>query len=90
VKRRYRLRLYVLGSSGAVRGGARNLRAALDACIQGRYELQIVDVERHPRLVEQDRIIATPTLLRLRPVPERRAIGSVEDPAQLRAALDLI
>jgi circadian clock protein KaiB len=49
----------------------------------------ILDVGEHPDLAAQDRILATPTLVREQPQPLLRIIGDVSDLAQLTARLGL-
>jgi circadian clock protein KaiB len=39
----------------------------------------VVDVVERPELAEQERIIATPTVVRRAPPPTRRVIGDLSD-----------
>ena len=55
-----------------------------DACL-----LDIVDVTRSPDRADDARILATPTLIRLTPKPERRVTGDLADAERVLAALDL-
>jgi circadian clock protein KaiB len=43
----------------------------------------------HPERAEEDRIIATPTVIRLVPVPPKRVIGDLSDLELAAIALDL-
>ena len=43
------------------------------------YSLKIVDVLEDPGIAEDVRILATPTLVRVQPSPERRLIGDLSD-----------
>lgn len=66
-----------------------DLRAALDACIAGRYELDVVDLRARPDLAAADQVIVAPTVLRLAPPPVRRAVGELSDAGELAVALEL-
>ncbi len=61
----------------------------LDASIPGRYDLEIVDLARHPERAEKDSVIAAPTVVRVSPAPQRRAIGELSDAAAVCSALAL-
>lgn len=82
-----RLRLYVAGHApNSVRAIA-NARAICDEHFAAGHELEIVDLLEHPKRALTDRIIVTPTLLRLLPLPVRRIVGSLSDTNQLLLAL---
>ena len=66
-----------------------DLRESLDACIPGRYDLEVVDLRARPDLGAADQVMAVPTVIRLAPEPVRRAVGDLGDARQLAAALDI-
>jgi circadian clock protein KaiB len=82
------LRLYVVGgtppSERAVRGVER-LRAELD----GEADVEVVDLRERPDVAEQERIIATPLLVRVSPEPVRRIVGDLSDLERVRWSLGL-
>jgi circadian clock protein KaiB len=86
---RYLLRLFVTGSSPRTSVAISNLRRICDATLEGRYDLEIVDVLDDPQSAEEARVLATPTLIRQLPLPLRRVIGDLSDPAQVLLGLDL-
>ena len=49
----------------------------------------IIDVLERPQLAEEDKILATPTLIRESPTPPRRIIGDLSDPEKVILSLDL-
>ncbi len=77
------LRLYVNAASPESLLVERNLRALCDEAGL-RYTVEIVDVTEDPEAAERDRIVLTPTLIRLTP-PEMRVAGDLSD---TEAALD--
>ena len=85
----YEFRLYVTDETGRSRRAAENLTALCEARLPGIYELEVVDVLDRPDLAEEEGIIATPTVIRRAPLPERRVIGDLSDPALAATALDL-
>jgi circadian clock protein KaiB len=85
----YRFKLFVTGETGRSRQAADNLRELCEAHVAGVYELEVIDVLDHPERAEEDRIIATPTVIRLVPVPPKRVIGDLSDLELAAIALDL-
>lgn len=81
---RLRLRLYVNGESVHAGSVESNLR---DICDHAglEYDLEILDVIAHPQRADDDRVMVTPTLIRLAPHPVLRVAGDLSDVA---AALD--
>ena len=57
--------------------------------LSGRYELEIIDVHEHPEKAEQDKILATPTLIKQLPPPLRRVIGDLSDADKVLLGLEL-
>jgi len=85
----YRFRLYVLGGQVGSARAEPDVRKTLDAILPDRYELEVVDLRARPDLAAADGVMVVPTILRLAPSPVRRAVGSLESPAALAAALGL-
>jgi len=85
----YRFELYVAGNSPNGVRAEENLRRVLDAHIGGAYTLDVIDVLREPDRAEAARVLAAPTLIKLRPDPVRRAIGDFKDGERLLSALDI-
>ena len=57
--------------------------------LAGRVELKVVDIELHPEALEQDHILAIPTLVKRLPKPLRRIVGDLTKEEVVRAALDI-
>ena len=86
---KYRFRLYVTGSAPSSRRAIHNLRALCESELQGRYEIEVIDVLEHPALAGTEKILATPTLVRKLPEPIRKLIGDLSDREKVRFGLDL-
>lgn len=73
------LTLYVMGGSHRSARAVRNLRRLIDEA-GAEVEVEVVDVIERPERGEQDRVVATPTLVRRGPGPQRRLIGDLSQP----------
>ena len=82
---RYRFRLYVAGDGPISQRVRENLRRHVLAPLGDRAEVEVVDLLRDVRRTRTDRIVATPTLVRLEPAPVVRLIGDLTDFARVRA-----
>ncbi len=87
-KRLLSLRLYVAGNAPNSLRAVANTKAICEEFLTARYDLEIVDLLKHPERAIADGIIVTPTLLRLRPLPVQRAIGNLSDTPQVLLMLD--
>jgi len=88
-KTRYVLRLYVTGTTQHSARAIVNIRKICEEHLQGRYELEIVDISQHPTLLESEQIIAAPTLIKKLPAPLRRFIGDMSQTERILRGLDL-
>jgi circadian clock protein KaiB len=86
---RYTLRLYVAGMTPRSTRAIANIKAICEEQLQGRYDLQVIDLYQHPALAEGEQIVALPTLVRKLPPPLRRMIGDLSDREQVLIGLDL-
>ena len=86
---RYVLRLYVTGTTRHSTRAIVNIRKFCEEHLQGRYELEIVDISQHPTLVKGEQIVAAPTLIKTLPLPLRRFIGDMSQTERLLLGLDL-
>jgi circadian clock protein KaiB len=85
----YVLRLYVTGHTPRAQLAIENLRRICDEDLHGQYELQIIDVLANPQLAEDEKILATPTLIKQLPPPLRRVIGDLSDRDKVLLGLDV-
>ena len=85
----YSFRLYVAGQTERTEAAVRDLRTLCESELQGRYDLEIIDVIERPDLAESEGILVAPTVVRLEPQPERWAFGDLSDRRRTAAALGL-
>ena len=83
------LRLYVAGSTGRSLRAIDNLRRICEEHLDGRYDLQVIDIYRQLPLARGEQIVAVPTLIKKLPEPLRRLIGDMSDRKRVLMGLDL-
>jgi circadian clock protein KaiB len=83
------LTLYVTGQTPRSLRAIAALREICERELQDRYELTVVDVLEQPQLAEDQKILATPTVVRELPPPMRRLIGDLSDSERVLLGLDL-
>jgi circadian clock protein KaiB len=86
---KFTLRLYVAGSSPRSVRAIQNAREICDANLEGRYQLEVIDIFQQPALAKDDQILAVPTLIKKLPLPLRRFIGDLSDRKVVLVGLDL-
>ncbi len=86
----YRLRLFVSGATPRSLRAIQNIRAICEEKLQGRYELEVIDIYQHPGMVKPEEIVVTPTLVKSLPLPVRRLIGDLSNQDRVLVGLDLI
>lgn len=86
---RYVLRLYVVDTSPRSTRAMVNIRKICEQYLNGRYELEVIDVSRRPTLAAGEQIIAAPTLIKHLPLPLRRFIGDLSQTERILLGLDL-
>lgn len=83
----YCLRLYVAGTTPHSTQSLERLKAICEDYLQGRYELEVIDVYQTEL---KDNIIAIPTLIKQLPLPIRRIVGDLSDTEKVLMGLNLV
>jgi circadian clock protein KaiB len=86
----YILKLYVAGMTSRSTRAVENVRAFCEKHLEGRYDLQVIDVYQQPALARTEQLIAAPTLIKKLPQPLRRLIGDMSNEERILVGLDLI
>lgn len=86
---KYTLRLYVTGTGFRSEKAINNIRSICKNELSNEYSLEVVDVLENPQLAEDEKIMATPTLVKMLPPPLKRLIGDLSDKEKLLIGLDL-
>jgi circadian clock protein KaiB len=85
----FKFRLYVAGDAQNSAQALANLNALCRIHLDGRHQIDVVDVFREPRRALADAIFMTPTLLRLAPSPVKRIVGTLTQTQVVLQALGL-
>jgi circadian clock protein KaiB len=85
----FRLRLYVAGETPKSVLAFKNLKQICDENLQGRYEIEIIDLLENPQLARGDQILAVPTLVRRLPEPIKKILGDLSNTERVLVGLDL-
>jgi circadian clock protein KaiB len=88
-KEKYLLKLYVTGMTPRSMKAIMNIKEICEEHLQGRYELEIIDIFQQPVLAKGEQIIAAPTLIKSLPLPLRRFIGDMSATDKILIGLDL-
>ncbi|MFH7027357.1 MAG: circadian clock KaiB family protein [Heteroscytonema crispum UTEX LB 1556] len=75
----YVLRLFVAGHSATTERILENLHEMLERSVRQPYTLKVIDVLTNPEQAETDQVSATPTLVKVWPLPIRRIVGDLDN-----------
>lgn len=86
---KFKLRLYITGKTSRSERAIANLKKICERDLKDRYQLEVIDVLENPQLAENEKIIATPTLIKDLPRPLKRIIGDLSNAEKVLLGLDL-
>lgn len=86
---KYFLRLYVTGIAPNSKRAIENVRKICKEHLEGRYELEIIDIYQQPVLAKEGQIVAAPTLVKELPPPLRKFIGDMSQTEKILLGLGL-
>lgn len=81
--------LYIAGDSDLAARAQANFERLVRARLAGGCALAVVDVLKEPRVARQNRVVATPLLVRERPLPLVKILGDLSQEEKLLAQLGL-
>jgi circadian clock protein KaiB len=85
----YVLRLYISGLTANSQRAIENVRKICADHLEGRYQLEIIDIYQQPIFAKKGQIVAVPTLIKERPPPSRKFIGDMSNTERILLGLDL-
>lgn len=86
----YTLRLYISGTTIQSVIALRNIKKICEEHLQGRYELEVIDIYQQTEALASENIVAVPTLIKELPLPLQRMIGNLSDTEKVLIGLDLL
>ena len=86
------LKLYVTGQTPNSLKALKNLR---DICKKANLndkelEVEVIDIIKNPKLAEDDRIVAIPTLVKELPTPVQKIVGDLSNHEKVLLGLNLV
>ena len=88
--KKYLLKLFVTGKTARAELAIANLRRICEEEFPDEYELMVIDILLRPQLAEDEKILATPTVIKELPLPIRRIIGDLSEKEKVLLGLDLV
>jgi len=85
----YVLRLYVSGMTPNSMRAIENVRKICAEHLEGRYQLEIIDIYQQPIFAKEGQIVAAPTLVKELPPPLRKFIGDMSQTERILLGLDV-
>ena len=83
------LKLYVAGQTPRCLAAFANLKRICEEHLQGKYQIEVIDLSINPRLAKGDQIVAIPTLVRHLPEPVKKIIGDLAEEERVLVGLNL-
>jgi circadian clock protein KaiB len=85
----YVFNLFIAGMSVKSIDAIENLRFICEKYLPGKFEIEIIDIHQQGHLAVQYGIIATPTLIKLGPLPRKTVLGDLSDKQKVLKLLDI-
>lgn len=85
----YVLRLYVSGLTPNSQRAIENVRKICTEHLEGRYQLEVIDIYQQPIFAREGQIVAAPTLVKELPPPLRKFIGDMSKTERILLGLDI-
>ena len=85
----FKLRLYVAGQTAKSIRAFANLKVLCEEHLEGRYQIEVIDLLEHPEMARGDQIVAIPTLVIKLPQPVRKIIGDLSNTDRVLVGLAL-
>ena len=83
------IELYITGNSLRSDKAIQSIRKICETMIKEEVKIDIIDVLDNPEKAEQEKVMATPTLIKRIPPPVRRLVGDLSDVEKVMYYLDL-
>jgi circadian clock protein KaiB len=85
----WQLCLYIAGRNAKSSEAVSNLKKMCEEYLNGRYNIEIIDLLEQPQCAETEQIVAIPTLVRKLPLPIRKVIGDLSNREKVLVGLDI-
>jgi len=83
------LQLYVSGMSPKSMEAIENIKRLCDEHLENTFELEIIDIYKHPEVATQQQIVFSPSLIKSLPLPRKTLVGNFSDTNKVVKALGI-
>ncbi|HET7002937.1 MAG TPA: circadian clock KaiB family protein [Puia sp.] len=73
------LQLYVSGMSPKSMEAIENINKICSAFLEDTFQLEIIDLYKHPEVASEQQIIFSPSLIKQLPLPKKTLVGTFSD-----------
>ena len=73
------LQLYVSGMSPKSMQAIENINKICSELLEDSFQLEIIDLYKHPELASEQQIIFSPSLIKRHPLPKKILVGTFSD-----------
>jgi circadian clock protein KaiB len=85
----HEFKIYIAGHTRTSSYTVERFEQFLKNKFKDQYSLKIIDVLQNPEMAEEDKIIATPSVVKVLPKPSRKIFGDLSDEERVITALSL-
>ena len=89
VQEKLTLQLYVSGMTSKSMDAIENIRRICDELPADAYNLEIIDIYKHPEAAAESHIVFSPSLIKRSPLPKKVLIGKLSDTEKVIRALGI-
>src|SRR5205809_5584766 len=83
------LQLYVSGMSPRSMEAIENINKICAEFLEDSFQLEIIDLYKHPEVASEQQIIFSPSLIKRRPLPKKTLVGTFSDSRKVIRSLGL-
>ena len=84
------LKLFITGRTTRAQEAVRNLRELYERSLSEDFDMVVIDVLENPEQAEEEKILATPTLIHQTLYGSRRIIGDLSDTGEVKRLLGIV
>jgi circadian clock protein KaiB len=83
------LQLYVSGMSVKSMEAIGNIKKICSELMEDSFQLEIIDLYKHPELASEQQIVFSPSLIKRLPLPKKTLVGTFSDPEKVIRGLGI-
>jgi circadian clock protein KaiB len=84
------LQLYVSGMSPKSMEAIENINKICSEMLEDSFQLEIIDLYKHPEAASEQQIIFSPSLIKRSPLPKKTLVGTFSDTGKVIRGLGII